>query len=91
MSKQKGGARVPVTERALVQRINRALAKQDRKLSKSRSFYTSDGQGPHYNDNLGAFYVVDTNRNMLADSHVNIEGLGRSLEVLAEWEALCDE
>jgi hypothetical protein len=72
----------PVSARALTQRINRKLAKEGKKLFKSR------GHGAI--NNLGEHHIVELNRNMIDDSHVNIESLGRELKVLAEWEILQD-
>jgi hypothetical protein len=69
----------PVTERALVARINRALAKQYKKLRRCRK----DAQG--FSD-LGAYYLLDGNT--VIDTHVNIEALGRKLNVLGDRETL---
>jgi hypothetical protein len=70
--------KVPVTERALYQRINRKLKHENQSLRTARSEDT----------NLGRYFIVDTYRNQLVDSHVNIEKLGRKLEALAAWEEL---
>lgn len=89
MPKAKQG-KVPVTMRALIQRINRKLAKE------------RDGWGTHggghgdkllacremsraYHD-LGSYYTVDVGRNQIAATHVDPEELARELGVLKEWE-----
>lgn len=77
--------RVPVTERALVQRINRALAKSGRHgqvMKKCR--------GQRAQLDLGRFYVLDIDRNLVIDTHVDVESLGRQLDVLHEYETLAE-
>ncbi len=71
----------PVTERALIQRINRVLAKKQELLKKCREASGS------YN-NLGDYYTIDVYRNAIIDTHLNLEKLGRKLDVLAKWESL---
>ena len=66
--------KVPVTVRALVQRINRALASDGKRLRGTR------GRGP------GVYYVVSGSR--VTQSAVNLEALGRKLGVLYAWETL---
>ena len=76
-------SRVPVSERALVQRINRALVKIGRYgqvMKKTR--------GERARLDLGRFYVLDMDRNVILGTHVDPESLGRQLEVLHEYEAL---
>ena len=70
--------KVPVTARALVQRIARRLAGSHQKL---RTYRGSDVQ-------LGRYYVVDARRNVLVEGAVDLEELGRRLEVLQGWEEL---
>ncbi len=78
--------KVPVSERALFQRINRNLNRNDRKLCTARGFW--DGRVWQEDTNLGRYYVVDIRRNLVVDAHVNLEQFGRDLEVLAPWEAM---
>ena len=66
--------KMPVTVRALVQRINRVLASDGKRLRGTR------GRGP------GVYYVVSSSR--VTQSAVNLEALGRKLGVLHEWETL---
>jgi hypothetical protein len=78
--------KVPVTLRALVQRINRSLSHSGRALRRSRRYHNHDVI--HYDPNLGEFYVVSTEHGWLVEKDVNVEQLARSLEVLASWETL---
>lgn len=71
----------PVSERALVARINRALAKQHESLRRCR-------MGTQAFNDLGAYYVLDVYRNHVLATHVNIEALGRELNVLGVGETL---
>jgi len=71
----------PVSERALIGRINRRLGRDYKKLFKSRP-------GSRLEANVGRFYVVDVWRNTVVDTHVDLESYGRELGVLAEWEQL---
>lgn len=72
-----------VTQRTLVQRINRKLAHQDKRLCKSRSFGDFS--------NLGSWYVLDTARNAVVDHHVTPESLGRELGVLLHGAEVMDD
>jgi hypothetical protein len=71
----------PVSERALIGRINRRLGRDYKKLFKSRP-------GSRLEANVGRFYVVDVWRNTVVDTHVDLKSYGRELGVLAEWEQL---
>jgi hypothetical protein len=92
----KSTGKVAVNERALLARINRFYRsrcwrgnqrKQGPpcydwlKVCKCRS----DAHGFH---NLGSFYILDLERNMLIDSHVDLELHGRKIGVLREFEVL---
>ena len=77
MAKEK--QRVPVSERALVQRINRVLAKDYEVLRRPRG--RSRGE-------LGRYYRLSTFHNVVKDKSVNLEALGRELGCLQEWERL---
>lgn len=72
--------KVQVSTRALIQRINRVLGKQDEQVKAYR--------GGRSEVQLGRYYIVDINRNFLVAGDVNLEALGRELKVLAGWEAL---
>jgi hypothetical protein len=79
----KEGTKVPVTTRALIQRINRRLAREDEQLRASR--------GWRLESNVGRYYVLDLTRNVVTRIHVDIEALGRKLTVLRAWERLMQE
>jgi hypothetical protein len=85
--------KVPVSERALVQRVNRKLAEKSEpeRLCRTRPTYDTHGRDPDdpiYNDNLGRFYTIFVNRNCIAHTHVEIEALARELGALAPYEEL---
>ncbi|RJP38992.1 MAG: hypothetical protein C4548_12490 [Desulfobacteraceae bacterium] len=73
--------KIPVSIRALTQRINRKLNKNGEKLFKSRRTDLK---------NLGEYHVVDLNEKVVKNFDVNIEMLGREIAALAEWEVLED-
>ena len=76
--------KIPVAERALVGRINRALAKKatPEQLLRCR-------EDSRWFNELGRYYVTNANRH-LRDSNVDIEKLGRELGVLMPGEALAE-
>jgi hypothetical protein len=80
MPGQKEG--VPVTMRALTQRINRKLAERGEKLIKAR--------GATARAEVGDWYVLDTNRSALVLLRVNPEALGRKLGILEAWERVVE-
>lgn len=69
---------VPISERALVQRINRALAKDGETLRKARSAQTAAS--------VGEYFILDTTKNSVARTDVDLVALGRKLKVLAPYE-----
>jgi hypothetical protein len=72
--------KVPVSERALVQRLNRHLSKEGQVLKKLR--------GERWRGDLGDYYIVDEHRNIVAASHVNPVALAQEIGVLAAWETV---
>jgi hypothetical protein len=74
---------VPVTTRALLQRINRALKKDDEMLKTTR--------GERGRSDLGDYYVLDLNRNFVTRHDVDPEALGRKLGVLKDFEHIEEE
>lgn len=80
--------KVPVTERALLQRINRRLEDAGRagqQLRKNRNPGVARGS-------LGPYFVVDLDMNAIVDPHVSdLEALGRKVKALAPYEALAPE
>ncbi len=73
-------AKIPVSWRALTQRVNRAL-RQEGKLLKGRP-----GRGPK-----GRYYLVSLTRNVVLRQDVDPEALGRELGVLAPYEEVGKE
>lgn len=77
---------VPVSERAVVQRINRKFLSEDgapaRELKKTR--------GARALLDLGDFYVLNTRRNFIDEHHVDPDDLGREMGVLAEYEYIVE-
>lgn len=72
--------KVPVSERALVQRINRKLRQlQPRSVLKKT-------KGARAKSDLGDFYILNTELNGIDKHHVDPETLGRELEVLSDSE-----
>jgi hypothetical protein len=76
-------AGVPVTMRALLQRINRKVAAQGEQLKKTRS--------SRWRNELGDFFTISTGRNVITARHVNPEKYGRELGVLEPWESVVEE
>lgn len=71
--------RVPITEKALYQRINRKLRSQGKVLKRARG---------RVEKTLGQYYVVNVERNFVAQQDVDIVELARELGVMAAWESL---
>lgn len=74
---------VPISRRALIQRINRALAKEGELLKACRP----NSRAYH---ELGEFYVVDTSANAIVGKDVDLESYARELKVLEKFEHLND-
>jgi hypothetical protein len=77
-----GKVKVPVTKRALIQRVNRALAKDGEQLKATK--------GAQAQLDLGEFYVVDVSLNAVSRKDVDLEKLARELGVLKPYEALAE-
>jgi hypothetical protein len=75
-------AKVPVTLRALVQRINRKLAKDGEALRATR--------GGRDRSELGNWYIVDLDGTFIATKDVDPEKLGRRLSVLRDNEEVVE-
>lgn len=74
---------VPVTMRALIQRINRALLKNDEKLKATR--------GGRMQTDYGDYYTLDFRLNAVIRGDVDPEELGRELGVLRPYEHVATE
>jgi hypothetical protein len=72
--------KVPLSNRAIIQRINRRLAKDHEKLCKSRGWQAQQ--------NLGDYYLLDRYRKTVINSNVNVETFARELGVIQEHEIL---
>ena len=75
--------KVPISARALAQRINRALHHQDEMLKKAR--------GARAQAELGDYYTVNWRLNVLTNKHVDLEALGRELKVLKDFEEVTEQ
>ncbi len=82
----KKGQKVPITERALAQRINRALREHRQQVRKWRGRRVQLGQ--HWLDR-GDWYLMDWGINAVLDV-VDLDDLGRELGVLNPWETVGD-
>lgn len=72
--------RVPVSERAILQRINRKLKSGWKQLK--------TGRGLLLERTIGRYYVIDIRRNCVTQQYVDVEELARELKVLQSWEEL---
>jgi hypothetical protein len=79
----KAAKRVPVSLRAVIQRINRRLGSEEKVLKIARSERVKDA--------VGWYYVLDVNRNWVISRWVNVEQYARDLGVLKEWERMEQE
>ena len=71
----------PVTEQALLDRINLRLQDRDQLLQKC--YHLSRAC-----DALGNYYLVDFNQNLVIDTHVDLERFARELGCLKDWEEI---
>lgn len=68
-----------VSERAVIARINRALAKDGEALRKTRA-------DSRWKSDLGHYYIVKNN--FITSKHYNLGELARELNVLKPWEVV---
>jgi hypothetical protein len=69
---------IPVALRALLARINRKLAHEGEKMRATRS--------ERARSEMGDYYIVDLNRNVLLAQHVDPEQLAREIGALSVGE-----
>ena len=69
---------IAVNRRALVARFERALAKQDRELHVDRI------------GNKLRLYLVDTKKQAVVDTDVDLEALAREVGAMKPWERLAE-
>ena len=73
------GQKVCITRQAVIMRVNRKLAKDNRSLKKNRS----------KPDNvLGEYFVVDLMRNAVMSRDVDVEELARKIGALKPYESM---
>lgn len=70
-----------VSERAVLARLNRKLAPEWSRIKKCRA----DSRA--YRD-LGTYYVIDSYRNLITDTDIDLELWAREQGVLGGWEAI---
>ena len=75
--------KVPVTVRALTQRINRHLMKQEEVLKKARA--------RAIRAEFGEYYVVNWRSNLVQQWHVDPVALAQELGLLHAWETIRTE
>ena len=73
-----------VSDRALYQRINRKLRKEDQRLCTAR--YWRDGNREYENSNFGRYYVLDVYRNWIVATHVRLGAYAGELGLLQPGE-----
>ena len=73
-------SKVAISERALLQRVNRKLRGSGEQIRTARS--------PRVELDLGRYFVVNVRGSFLANHHIDLEALARDLEALKPWEAL---
>jgi hypothetical protein len=86
MAKSKAKVKVPVSERAVLQRVNRKLAPQYEALRKWRSAGYQSGE----NWEPGDIYHVDYSRNAMLEVKIDLESFARKLGVIADWETITE-
>jgi hypothetical protein len=77
--------KAPITERALLQRVNRALADEGKAVSRPRGKPRADGPGP-----LGAFFMVDVKKKDVVQRNVDLVKLAKKLGAIKDYEELAD-
>ena len=71
--------KVQITKRALVQRINRYLAKENKALHQT-------GRSNRTEEQFGTYYIIDTAMNCVTADHIDLVEYGRQIEVLKLYE-----
>ena len=74
--------KIPVTRRALMQRLNRKLRHDGKRIDASRT--------QQMRDQYGDFHMVDFTRNQLIEWHIKPEEMARELGVLKPYEQIVD-
>ena len=74
-------ARIGVSERALIERINRKLSPTGKVLKRAR---------PRAAGFVGQFFILDLTTSSASARHCDLEAVGRELGCLKAWERLED-
>lgn len=74
---------IPITTRAVFQRLNRALAKDLRVLKKCR-------ESSRWHRDLGDYYIIDADRNSIVDTHVDLEKLAKQMKLIQPFEKVVE-
>ena len=70
--------KMKITERALLQRLNRKLAGEDLIVKKTRA--------GRFAQELGEYFLLDFNHNRIVGKDVDLAAIGRERGVLQPWE-----
>lgn len=80
--------KMEVSKRALIQRINRKLRADADGDSLANQVKTA--RGAKARQQVGEYYLLNPRRNSIVETNIDLEQMGRKLEVLANWERLVD-
>jgi hypothetical protein len=69
-----------ISERALMARVNRALAESHEMVKKTRGVYAMR--------DLGEYYLLNFNRNAIMKQNLDLEEFARQIKVLRPYEKL---
>lgn len=72
--------KLPVSQQALIKRINRKLKQDGQQLKKAR--------GERWKSTTGDYFIVDINRNYIVETHIDLEKYGRKIGALEAYEGL---
>ena len=71
---------VPISRRALIGRMNRALAARDEQLIISRGALAKDA--------VGLYWIRDNKRNCVVKRDIDLEDYARKMGILQDYEVL---
>ena len=75
---------IPVAIRAVMQRVNRRLATEGKRLKTVR-------KGQRYRAEIGPYFVVSLKTGRLIEIRIDLEGFARQLGALSDWEKITNE
>jgi hypothetical protein len=81
--KTESAKKVPVSERALIARINRKLASREEVLKPNRS--------SKWESDLGSYYTLNVRLNSIVSKHLDLETVAKEEGVLKAHERLSAE